>query len=320
MGDTKPPAGLPLVSIIILSYKRQAALEQVLDSVLQQEYPNREIIVVDTRSEVDVRGLIQSRDPGIKLVEFTENLGVCTSRNAGIQEARGEIIVTLDNDVLFASPFEISKVVEAFQEKPTIHVLVFQICDAGSGKLRLREWCHPRYWREFSETEFETYYLPEGAAAFRREVFESVGLYFEPFFIGGEGGDFAFRAIDHGFRILYCPRVRVFHLMSPETRGPDRFFYFYTRNWIWIAYKDFHFCAGARFLIPKLLSMVYFTCRTRSFRYFGRGLREGVKGLNLLHAHRTMISKETIRYLDFLDKERPGLMLRLERHRSQPQV
>lgn len=310
----------PLVSVVILNYKRRDSLVQTLDSVLKQDYANREIIVVDNHSEEDIRSVVERSGSNVQLIELPQNLGTCGGRNAGIRKAHGEFIITLDNDVQFDSCFELSKVVSAFSEKPGVQILVFQICDAGSGKLRLREWCHPRYWKEFSATEFETYYLPEGASAFRREVFETVGLYFEPFFIGGEGGDLAFRAINHGFRILYCPRVRVFHQMSMETRGQDRFYYFYTRNWIWIAYKDFRFCAGARYLVPKILSMIYFAARSRSFRHFGRGLWDGLKGLMYLRSQRTPVSDGTIRYLVDLEKGRPGWKARFERHKLQPQI
>lgn len=311
---------LPLVSVVILTYKRREALERTLDSVLQQEYPNREIIVVDTVSEVDVRGVIQARDPSIKLIELTENVGAAASRNPGIREARGQIIVTIDDDVSFWSPFELTRVVKAFDEHPNIHVLVFQICDADTGELRLREWCHPKSWRDFAQVEFETYYLPEGAAAFRREVFEVVGLYYEPFFIGGEGGDFAFRLIDRGLRMLYCPSVRVSHLMSQQSRTPDRFFYFYTRNWIWIAYKDFHFCDGLGYLIPKLISMIYFTVRVRAYRFFLRGVQDGVRGLRKMKNERTPIGKEAMKYIDALEKGRPSWRVRLARHRTEPQI
>jgi GT2 family glycosyltransferase len=321
-GLNRQPSGAecPLVSVVILTYKRREALERTLDSVLTQEYPNREIIVVDTVSEVDVRGLIQARDPSVRLIELTENVGAAASRNPGIRAARGQIIVTIDDDVSFWSPFELTHIVKAFAEHPNIDVLVFQICDADSGALRLREWCHPKSWKEFGQSEFETYYLPEGAAAFRREVFDAVGLYYEPFFIGGEGGDFAFRLIDRGFRMLYCPRVRVSHLMSQQSRTPDRFFYFYTRNWIWLAYKDFHFYDGVRFLVPKLISMIYFTVRVGSYRFFLRGVRDGIQGLREVRRERTPIRKEAMKYIDELEKGRPGWLVRLARHREEPQI
>jgi GT2 family glycosyltransferase len=311
---------LPLVSVIILNYKRREALARTIDSALRQDYPHREIIVVDNHSEEDIRSVVEAKDPGIKLIELSQNLGSCAGRNAGIREARGQILVTLDNDVTLFSPSELTYVANAFEERPDVHVLVFQICDPGTGQMRLWEWCHPKYWKEFSQSEFETYFLPEGASAFRREIFEVAGLYYEPFFIYHEGGDLALRLIDRGFRILYCPRVRVAHLQLREARPSGRSYYFHTRNWIWFAYKDFPIHQGIWFLLPKIGMMLFFTIRSGSYRHFVRGLWDGVKGLKRIKPDRTPISKRTIRYVAELNKGRPNWRLRFARHHSQPQV
>lgn len=309
---------MPLVSVIILNYKRLEAFKLALDSVLQQEYPNREIIVVDNHSEEDIESLVRNRDASIKLIQLPTNRGSCGGRNAGIREARGDILITLDNDVNFSSPFELTKVVNTFKQRPDIHVLAFQVCDAETGELRLREWCHPRSWKKFGQSEFETHFFGEGAVAFRRQVFQTCGLYYEPFFIGCEGYDLALRILNHGFRILYAPRIRVHHLMSPETRRPDRAYYIYTRNYLWITYKDYPLVAGLRFLLPKLAMMLYFAVRERCPGAFLRGLRDGVLGLAEIGSNRSPISKSTIKYLAELEKWRPGLFFRLARHKLKP--
>src|SRR5579863_3518898 len=242
----------PLVSVIILNYKRREALQQALGSVVAQTYANLEIIVVDNHSEDDAEDIVRGFDSNITFLGLPENLGSCAGRNAGIRTARGEILVTIDNDVLFDSPFELGHIVKTFESHPKVHALAFQICDATTGQLRLREWCHPRSWREFGQEEFETHFLPEGASAFRREALETCGLYYESFFIGNEGYDLALRLLDHGFRILYAPRVKVRHLQSVETRAPGRPYYIYTRNYVWLAHKDFALLPGVRFLVPKL--------------------------------------------------------------------
>lgn len=309
----------PLVSVIVLNYKRLNELAVCLDSALRQDYGNTEIIVVDNHSEEDVAGMVRSRSSAIRLVELPANLGPCAGRNAGIREARGQILITIDNDVSFLSPFEVSRVVEAFEEHPEAHVLAFRICDAGTGKLRVREWCHPRDWREFSETEFETNFFGEGASAFRREVFDTVGGYWEPLFIGNEGDDLGFRLLDKGFRILYCPRVSVSHCMSADTRSKSRPFYFYTRNYIWIAYKDCGFLEGARYLIPKLLMMAFFSLRACRPGPFLRGVWEGLLGLRHI-TPRTLARRSTFEYLAELERCRPGWLRRLARHKLETQL
>ena len=129
----------PLVSVIVLNYKRLHELERCLDSIVIQDYPNIETIVVDNHSEEDVASVVRVRGQAMRLIELPANLGPCGGRNAGIREARGEFIVTIDNDVSFPSAFEVRRVVEAFESHPGFHVLAFRICDAGTGKLRVRE-------------------------------------------------------------------------------------------------------------------------------------------------------------------------------------
>jgi GT2 family glycosyltransferase len=207
----------------------------------------------------------------------------------------------------------------AFEEHQEIHVLAFRICDAGTGKLRVREWCHPRDCQEYSEKEFETNFFGEGASAFRREVFDVVGLYWEPLFIGHEGYDLGLRLLDRGYRILYCPRVSVAHSMSDETRSKTRPFYFYTRNYIWIAYKDHGFYEGFRYVTPKLLMMLFFSLRAWRPLAFLRGIWEGVSGLRRIEP-RTPVRKATLLYLAELERYRPTLWQRYARHRLEPQL
>jgi GT2 family glycosyltransferase len=310
----------PLVSIIVLNYKRRDALLRSLDSVRAQEYAHREIIVVDNHSEDDLHDFLPSYAPEVRLIELDQNRGACGGRNAGILAARGEIIVTLDNDIFFESSFEIGQLVETFARRPEIHVVACQLCDAQTGALRVREWCHPRSWLEYGQTEFETNYFVEGACAVRSEVYKVAGLYYEPLFIGCEGWDLALRILDHGFRILYDPRIRLRHLMSADTRTPERPYYFYTRNYIWIAYKDYPLPAGAAFLAWKLLMMSYFALRARRVGAFLRGLKDGVAGLARIRPDRTPIGSATVSYLKNLERRRPALWARLARHREAVQL
>jgi len=304
-----------LVSVIVPYYKRPDAIGRCLDSIFQQEYPNREVILVDSQSEDNVESLIRARGHQIKLLELPDNHGVNAARNAGIQAAKGQILVFVDDDMGFHSPSELTKVVTAFEIHPTIHVLAFQVVDPD-GKLRLREWCHPRYWKEFSETEFETHYFCEGACAFRRDVFDVCGGFYEPYFLGAESWDLVLRLLDRGFRILYCPEIRSWHRPSVKGRTTYRQFYYFTRSYVWTAYKDYHFPHGLFFLAPKLAMMLYFTVRTRSYRPFLRGIWDGIVGLKRVHNDRTPVNKATLRYVAELDKWRPSLRVRFGRHNS----
>ncbi len=310
----------PKVSVVIVYYKRSDTIRETLGSVFRQDYTDREIIVVDNHSEDNLKEIIQECGPDIHLIELPENLGPCGARNAGIRAARGEYIVFLEDDASYSSPFELTRMIRVWETHPKFHVLAFKICDPDTGELRQREWCHPRYWKDFSDQEFETHYFGEGAVAFRREVFSKSGDYFEPFFIGVECDDLVIRLLNGGFRILYTPEVRVGHRASAKGRSVNRQYYFYTRNYIWTAYKDFRFMASVRYLIPKLLMMAFFVLRTGNLRLFFRGIRDGLGGLKAIRLHRTPATRETMRYMAELEKGRPGLVKRLARHREAPQI
>jgi len=318
--DLKPLPDSPLVSIVILNYKRRDALRRVLDTVKIQDYTNREIILVDNNSQDDIGSFVVAEAPYVRLIELTDNRGACGGRNAGIEAAQGNIVITLDNDIFFESPQELSKMVATFKSHPEYQVLAFFLGDPDTGEVRSREWCHPRNIADSSNLEFETYYFVEGAAAYRREVFQSVGMYYEPIFLGNEGHDLALRILDKGFRILYAPEIRARHLMAADTRSSERTFYIYTRNYIWISYKDYHFFDGFRFLVPKILMMAFFSLRTGHLWAYFRGVKDGITGLSRISKERTPISRKTAEFIDDLDKFRPNWRVRLARHRGNPQI
>lgn len=301
-------------------YKRGEVFERALDTLLHQDYDNKEIIVVDNHSEDGVGQRIAARQSEIKLITLPKNAGACVARNEGARAASGQVMVILDDDAGFVSPSELTKLMKIFDTRPDVSVVAFQICDPDTGELRLRDWCHPRYWKEFANTEFETDHFGEGASAFRREVFEKTGGYYERLFYGAEGLDMELRVMDHGFKIIYTPAVRIWHQVSAKTRTDDRQYFYFTRNYIWMAFKDFPFWAGIRFVSFKLAMMLYLAVRARSYGSFMRGLRDGVKGLKHIRQDRTPIRRTTMKYWLNLEKGRPGLLTRMARHRARPQL
>ena len=311
---------LPLVSIVIPYYKRREVIGLCLDSVLQQDYAPIEMILVDNHSEDDVREIARTKDPCIRLIELPANGGACAARNAGIREARGEFLIFIDDDMGFMSPFEVTKAVRAFDAHPEAHALAFRVCDPDTGRMRLREWCHARYWKDFSDTEFETLWFCEGSVAFRREAFDKAGLYYERLFYGSEGWDLILRLFAHGFRIVYCPQLRTWHRPSPQARSLDRQYYYFTRSYVIVAYKDYGLYQGIRFLLPKLAMMSYFTVRTRAYRSFFRGLLDGFREFRNIRRERTPAPKAALKYAAALERWRPPLSVRLIKHRSKVEL
>ncbi|MBR2827682.1 MAG: glycosyltransferase family 2 protein, partial [Bacilli bacterium] len=116
-----------LVSVIIPTYKRSDKVEKAIKSVLEQTYPNIEIIVVDDNKkfpkEREKTKEIIKKYPNIKYLENDSNLGGALSRNKGILQSKGKYIAFLDDDDMFY-PTKIEKQMKLMHqlEKEGIHI------------------------------------------------------------------------------------------------------------------------------------------------------------------------------------------------------
>lgn len=107
----------PLVSVIIPTYNRAWTLKKAIDSVLDQDYKNFELIVVDDGSTDDTEALIKTYEKSIKVIQQPNNLGVSAARNKGISVSSGSLIAFLDSDDSWY-PKKLSTQVEFFNANP----------------------------------------------------------------------------------------------------------------------------------------------------------------------------------------------------------
>lgn len=91
--------GLPYFSVIVATHDRADLLPRCLNSVLHQDFPEFEVIVVDDGSTDDTQACLATfDDPRIYVLRYTRNRGVGAARNSGIELARGLWIIFLDSD------------------------------------------------------------------------------------------------------------------------------------------------------------------------------------------------------------------------------
>lgn len=114
-----------LVSIYIPTRDRFDLLKRAVDSCLQQDYPNFELIIADDGSSAEVQQQIQqlaTTDHRIKVVLAAQPQGACAARNQAIAKASGEFITGLDDDDEF-TPSRIRLFVEQWQKMPDVAYL-----------------------------------------------------------------------------------------------------------------------------------------------------------------------------------------------------
>lgn len=91
---------IPKISVIIPIYNREKTLNRCIDSVLSQDFPDFECILVDDGSKdgsLNICEAYAKKDNRIKVIH-KENGGVGSARNAGIEKAKGEWLFFLDSD------------------------------------------------------------------------------------------------------------------------------------------------------------------------------------------------------------------------------
>jgi len=102
------------ISVIIPTYNRAHTLPRALHSVLKQDHPVHEIIVVDDGSNDNTAQIIAKNFPSVHLIK-QKNQGVSAARNSGIQAATGTWIALLDSDDCWL-PSKLSRQIEVLEK------------------------------------------------------------------------------------------------------------------------------------------------------------------------------------------------------------
>jgi GT2 family glycosyltransferase len=302
----------PSVSVAILNYERRDVLRRALAAARRQRYPHLEILAVDNASTDGSAEMVREEFPDVRLVALPRNIAAA-ARNAGVAAARGDIVFTLDNDVLFTSPDDVERGVRVFERYPRTAVVSFAIVGAD-GAICRRDWCHPREADRWAEREFATDYVLEGASACRRAAFLEAGGYWPPFFIGHEGWDLALRLLDRGHDLIYSPDVRLEHLVESSARPSSRIYYTFTRNAVWVALRNHRPAAAVRSVAQDLSLMALASARAGQLAAYRRALRDAVRGARAALATRRPLSRETYARLAAIRALKPGPVRLAVRH------
>lgn len=240
----------PLASVIVLNYNGKHFLETCLTSLQKQTYPNLEVILVDNASTDGSIEYVKEHFATIEVIENKKNQGFAKGNNIGVEVAKGEYVLTLNNDTR-ADPSWVEELVKTAESDFSIGMcaskMLFMdrsdtINSAGINISRSGAcWDRGLYAPSSSYTEPDEVFGPcAGAALYRRKMLDEVGLFDEDFFIYMEDVDLAFRGRLAGWRCVYVPSAIVYHHHG-GFGGIDSDFtiYYGNRNIVWNAFKNF---------------------------------------------------------------------------------
>ncbi|GAB6265112.1 MAG: glycosyltransferase family 2 protein [Methanothrix sp.] len=265
---------MELISVIVLNYNGKGFLNSCLSSLASQTYSDFEVIVVDNGSRDGSPEYIEENYPWVRLAKNEENLGFAGGTNAGIRAAKGEFILTLNNDSRADSRF-IEELIKPMAD-PEVGVCAAKmlfpdgrinsagICISRSGAAWDRGMFEPdRGQYEFVE---EVFGACAGAALYRRDMMDEIGLFDEDFFLYLEDVDLAFRARLAGWKCIYVPGAMVIHHHGGTAGvGSDLAVYYGNRNIVWYPIKDFPFrllVTSLPFILARNLAVIpYYALR-----------------------------------------------------------
>jgi GT2 family glycosyltransferase len=225
---------LPLVYAVVLTWNQRKDTLECLESLLETDYPNLRLLVVDNGSSDGTEESITKRFPDVELIINKENLGFVGGNNMAIESALrrdADYVLILNNDTVVAKDL-VGRLVTAAESDSQIGVVTPKIYFHDD---RSRIWaagaCRPLFmpgmkligygkedgpaYAQERDVEFAT-----GCAMLvKAAVFQEVGLFDPAYFIYHEDFDLCERVRSSGYRIFYVPEAKVWHKEPLTTRN-----------------------------------------------------------------------------------------------------
>lgn len=226
-------------SIVVCTYNRAESLRATLINIIQQEYEDLEIIVVDNNSQDHTREVVASLSSSVYPIKYyvESRQGLSYARNLGVDEASGEIVLFLDDDAIPLKKDWVERIASVYHDS--------EVGVAGGDLLPVwpeadeePKWLpkslrSPLGLTNFSYQETTTLSYPTypwGAnISFRKKDILALGGFCTELgrvgynLLGGEETDLCMRLEKAGKKILYVPEAEVQHFISKEKLVYDSF-------------------------------------------------------------------------------------------------
>ena len=227
----------PTVSIIIVSYDRADLVENLIKSIwLFTDTYRYEIIVVENGSTPGKHELAREIELRVRVVRLPERQYLGDAYNLGVDQAKGEFVVLLNNDIVVHRGW-LSALIGELERNPTIGVVgpkflfpTGELQEAGASFYPDGRALRRGRGKKVNDPAFnrkeEVAYCSGAALALRRALFLELGGYDRIWSPGYyEDADLCFKARARGLKVIYVPSAEVIHIenatMAEYPPAPD---------------------------------------------------------------------------------------------------
>lgn len=168
----KSNSSLPKVSIVTPSYNQGWCIERTILSVLKQDYPNIEYIVMDSASTDETSSILKKYERDLAKIVQEKDKGQSDALNRGFKMTTGDILAYLNSDDCYASRTVISQAVERLMADDKPDLVYGRRYFIDKDGYFIRSWPHRKFDGDLLHL---TCYLPQECAFWTREIYEKSG-------------------------------------------------------------------------------------------------------------------------------------------------
>jgi len=261
----------PKTSVVVISYNSEKYIAKCLDSLLESDYPNLELIVVDNSSSDKTPEILKNYSNKAKIFLNKENLGFAGGNNFGIKKSSGEILVLINPDA-YVKQDSISELVLPFLKDEKIMITGPKIYYPNTKKIQsaggiIRTNALPLHYgygvednQQFNSVK-QVDYVTGAVMAIKRKLFEITGL-FDPIYNPAyyEETEKCVQARKLGFKVLYIPKSEAYHYESTTlTALSENYLRYFHANRFKFIYRNFNFAQLMKFF-PSEIKWFFINC------------------------------------------------------------
>ena len=203
------------ISIITVSFNSEATIQDTIDSVLAQVYPNVEYIIIDGASKDTTMDIVGEYGDRIDKVISKPDKGIYDGMNKGIRAATGDVVGFINSDDFYPTNRVLTKVMEGFSD-PSLDVCYGDLCYVRSNATH----SIVRYWKSsaFVPGAFRNGWCPPHPTFFvRRKIYAEFGLFELKYQIAADI-ELMMRLLEvDNVKAAYLPEVLVHMRLGGET-------------------------------------------------------------------------------------------------------